>query len=107
MDKIKCPFCSEEIMAEAKKCRFCGEFLNKQGMANPLANDPKTHASKHPSYGSFTVISLLIPIVGIVVGVVYLTKKNLLDRKLGEHSIAMSIVGMILGYILWSFVIGI
>jgi hypothetical protein len=28
-EEVKCPYCAETIKASAKKCRFCGEWLNK------------------------------------------------------------------------------
>ena len=32
-----CPFCAEQIQEEAIKCRFCGEFLQKQEGTPPEA----------------------------------------------------------------------
>ena len=30
MNTKRCPYCSEEILMEAKKCKHCGEFLDKK-----------------------------------------------------------------------------
>jgi hypothetical protein len=45
-----CPFCAEQIQEEAIKCRFCGEFLQKQEAAPdpsaPTEGDQSNAAAK-------------------------------------------------------------
>lgn len=41
-DKKVCPYCGEEIMAAAKKCRFCGKWLNDE---NPILSENKRSSS--------------------------------------------------------------
>jgi len=64
-ERIKCPYCSEQIIVDAKKCRFCGEwFTDKKKpdvdiskLLQPLRNTsneppkPKLHRNiEEPSY---------------------------------------------------------
>lgn len=92
----KCPYCAEEIKNEAIICKHCGKDLQTTG-------NNKIKVNQHPSYGAFTALGLLIAPVGLIVGIVYLTKNNELDKKLGEHTIAISILGLIIGYTLYYF----
>ena len=63
----------------------------------------KVKASQHESYLVYTLIALVIPIVGLILGVVFLTKDTKLERKLGEHLVAVSILFMIIAWVAWMF----
>ena len=41
-----CPFCSEEILASARKCKHCGEFLDGSRMQTPERKRKTQHLKK-------------------------------------------------------------
>lgn len=61
----------------------------------------KINASDHDIYGVTTIVSLLIPLAGIILGIVYLSKKTRVDHKLGEHLIAIGILSSIVMTVIW------
>lgn len=68
--------------------------------AHAMTEEPKPKASRHDSYGVFTILAVLLPIIGIILGIVYLAKDSKLDKKLGEHLVALGILSIII----WSAV---
>jgi len=62
----------------------------------------KVKANQHESYWTFTILAILFPPIALLLGIVFMTKDNKLDRKLGEHLLAFSILFMILYGILWA-----
>lgn len=66
----------------------------------------KAKASDHESYGAYTLLSFIVPVIGIILGVVYLAKDKKIDKKFGEHLVAISLLfiiiqGALLG-VFWS-----
>lgn len=61
----------------------------------------KVQAKDHESYLSYSLISFIFPIIGIILSIVMLSKDKPVDRKLGEHILVCSIIGLILIALLW------
>jgi hypothetical protein len=64
----------------------------------------KVKASQHESYAAYTGLAILLPGIAWILGLIFMTKDNKLDRKLGEHVLAFSILFMIiygLGWTVW------
>lgn len=69
-----------------------------------MAKNEVLKANKHENYVTYSLIAFVIPIVGIFIGAMYLGKDKPLDKKLGEHLVALSILFMILeGFLLMMF----
>jgi hypothetical protein len=55
--------------------------------------DPKTvKLSTHPSYNAFLFLAFLLPLFGLIAGIVLMTKDGVLDKRVGEHTLVMSLV---------------
>lgn len=89
-----CPFCAEEIQNAAIKCRHCGSMLDVTDAAPAGSTAGPTHvrAKDHPSYGLLTLVAVIIPIIGIILGIVHLAKSAPVDKKIGEHLLAVSLL---------------
>lgn len=57
-DTKMCPYCSEEIMAGAKKCKHCGEFIDST-LRTAKEKEQKEVVVKSENSGLVTVLIVL------------------------------------------------
>ena len=66
----------------------------------------KIKAIDHENYITYTLIAIVIPLVGIIVGAMYLGKDETVDKKFGEHLVAISALFMIIWGVAWVVLAG-
>ena len=77
METKNCPYCSEEIIKTAKKCKHCGEYLDDT-LRNERKKDshqvqPKEIIVKQKSSGlvTFMIVLVIIVLIGIITVLFY------------------------------------
>jgi hypothetical protein len=64
----------------------------------------KLDLTKLPQYSTYMRIAMIMPIIGIFIGIMNLVKPTIEEKKLGEHLIAVSILCGIAWFIVLSII---
>ena len=109
---IRCSKCGYINPSQTLFCRKCEiplpqDASNRARLAAILANPSKNYGIKdHPSFLPYTVLAVLIPMVGFIFGIIYLGKSSKLENKLGRHVLLTGIISYfvrIAVIIIWVF----
>jgi predicted RNA-binding Zn-ribbon protein involved in translation (DUF1610 family) len=95
-ERARCPFCGELILAIARKCKHCGEFVDgsHSTQTEPPAQVPnvvlpeKTIWEGSPSYWNYSILFLLGVISAPISGIgIILIAFAFLDRKYTDYRV--------------------
>lgn len=78
--KIKCPYCGEKILADARKCKHCGEWLYDEENDNN-----ESYENEDSSNSSPLVWKLLIAIIIVIIAYFTMPSEQEQREKVNER----------------------
>ena len=82
-----CPKCGSENPDEAKFCGSCGTNMSvKQTSVHPKVNEPVTTSQNVTQEMKIImiIVSIIIPLVGIIMGLIYMSDSNPSKKAAGK-----------------------
>lgn len=115
--EISCPKCDGPNDFHDDICRFCGAKLDKTeyyskarnmvlGIENDESFTEEIDDGEHRSFIAQYVISFFIPIVGWIMGGIFLTREDQEERDAGIICIILGIASGILATLFYCFIVG-
>lgn len=90
---VKCSKCGILNNSTDKKCWNCGtEIVGNKVIYNPQ----KSSSEKEESTTWLYIIGLLFPIIGMSLGLIYLSKNNKEENELGKSILICSIISAVM-----------
>ena len=94
-----CPSCHATISKETRNCPECGELIAKGSGSKRYSYTTNTPQKENNT--ALYVLSLLVPLVGLIAGAIMLTIDNPYKKSAGVTAIILGIVSMILTPVLY------
>ena len=98
-----CPYCGEQILESAVKCRHCGEFVDEEKAASrPRSKAAKQSAADELTPAEYIVATLGAP-VGLVIGIIWATRKQTKAKPMIQASALSCIIVAVLSVVYFTY----
>ena len=91
-----CPNCGEELIEDAKFCKNCGSRIDASANQAQMPERPLIEKTYTITIIIGYIAAVLVPIIGVIIGVYLLTRKDSSDSKHGKYMIIVAVAVWIL-----------
>lgn len=91
--EFNCPKCDALVSADITECPYCNHVFVDKDYYNTMDNPVHSASNGSSSNAVLYIVAFLIPVIGIVLGLIYIAKDNdTLGKSLLTFSIIVSVI---------------